>query len=109
MEKELIRNILTFKKSADLVYQNKDFTSATILLFKTLFVALDLVILRKVRLTPKDHTERFRILEKDFPPYYLLLDKFFSVYRSTYSTTIDEETCKEVKDNVEKVIKDLGI
>jgi uncharacterized protein (UPF0332 family) len=110
MEEELINNIKTFFKSAELVYQNKDYTSATMLYFKTLFVALDLIILRKLKKTPKDHTERFRILERDFPEEYFSLDKYFSVYRSTYSTTVDKDTCEEIRNYVNKTVKEnIGI
>ena len=110
MEEELVNNVKTFFKSAELVYQSKDYTSATMLYFKTLFVALDLMILKKLKKTPKDHAERFRILEKAFPEEYSSLDKYFSIYRSTYSTTVDGDTCKEIKNYVNKTIKEkLGI
>lgn len=110
MERELIHNIKTFLNSAELVYQSKDYTSATILYFKTLFVALDLMIFRKLKETPKDHTERFKILKKDFVEDYSSLDKFFPIYRSTYSTTIDRDTCEEIRTYVNKTIKkNIGI
>jgi len=97
MEEELLNNIKTFFKSAELVYKNKDYTSATMLYFKTLFVALDLLIFKKWKYTPKDHTERFRILQRDFVKEYGMLDRYLSVYRSTYSTTVDKNTCEEIR------------
>ena len=62
--------ILTFKKSADQIYGVNDFTSATILYFKTLFAIQDYILLQKIGYAPKDHTERFRLLEKEFPEEY---------------------------------------
>jgi uncharacterized protein (UPF0332 family) len=110
MEEELLRNIKTFFSSAELVYQTKDYTSATTLYFKTLFVALDLFLLRKIKIVPKDHSERFRLLEKSFPQEYSRLDKYFSIYRSTYSTIIEKETCEEIRKYVISIIKEkLGI
>ncbi len=106
MENELLNNIKTFSKSAELVYETKDYTSATILYFKAIFVALDLIIYRKSKSTPKDHTERFKILKKDFQNYYLALDKYFVIYQNTYSTTIDKETCEEIRKYVKNVIKE---
>ncbi|MBU1111860.1 MAG: hypothetical protein ABIG93_01845 [archaeon] len=105
MEKELMNNIKTFIASAELVYQNKDYTSATILYFKTIFVALDLIIYGKIKITPKDHSERFRILKKQFPEEYSQLDKYFSIYRSTYSITIDKDDCDEVRNYVKKLLE----
>lgn len=104
MKMELIENVLTFRKSAELVYQSKDYTSATILYFKALFVALDIIILRKTKKTPKDHSERFRILEKDFPEEYVHLDKYFNIYQSTYTITIKKEICEEIRTYVTNFI-----
>ena len=110
MEEELLNNIKTISASAELVYHNKDYTSATILYFKTLFMALDLIIFKKNKLTPKDHTERFKILQKDFPEHYISLDKYFSIYQSTYSTTVDQQTSEEIRKYVITIItQNFGI
>ena len=109
IEDELTKNVKLILKSADLVYLNKDYTSATILYFKTLFLALDLIILKSSGKTPKDHTERFRILQKDYPNLYESLDKYFKIYRDTYSISIDKETCGVIKDYVKRTIKEYKI
>lgn len=109
IQDELIKNIKIILKSADLVYLNKDYTSATILYFKALFLVLDFIILKFKGKTPKDHTERFRILQKDYPNLYESLDKYFKIYRDTYSISIDKETCEVIKDYVEKTIKEYKI
>ena len=106
MKEELLKNITTFYNSAEMIYKTLDYTSATTLYFKTLFVALDLKIFIKKKITPKDHTERFRILEKDFPKEYTDLDKYFNIYQSTYSRTIDKQTCEEIREYVTKYIKE---
>jgi len=109
MESELLQNIKTFLQSAELVYHSQDYTSATTLYFKTIFVALDLLVYRKLKLTPKDHADRFRILQKYFPEEYELLDKYYPIYRSTYSLTIDQQTAEEIRHYVRGKIKDFGI
>lgn len=105
----MIRNIKSFKSSADMVYTAGDYTSSTILYFKCLFVVLDLIILQKLGKTPKDHTERFNILKEGFPELYSFLDKHYPIYRQTYSLTIDKLKCDEVKKDVERVIKEYKI
>jgi|SRR3989338_5441491 len=102
-------NIRSFLKSAELVYKSGDFTSATILYFKTLFVIFDLLILKGLGRTPKDHGERFRILESNYPDLYTLLDKTYPIYRNTYTVKINKETADGVKKNVETVIKEQRI
>ncbi len=109
MEQELRNNITTFLRSAELVYTTKDYTSATILYFKCWFAALDLIIFRSKRKTPKDHTERFSILKSEFPTLYLPLDKYFQVYRDTYSLHIQKDKCDEVRDYVFTIIKEQKI
>ena len=109
MEKELLKNIKTFWSSAELVYKTEDYTSATILYFKCFFVALDYLLLKRTGKTPKDHTERFRMLEKDLPEIYKVLDKYFPLYRDTYSLNIEKYKCDEVKKHVADCIKKQGI
>lgn len=86
------------------MYRNDDYTSATILYFKAIFVALDHIIQHRLGRTPKDHTERFNILQKEFKEYYSRLDLKFQVYRDTYSKRISKEVCEEIRDEAEYLI-----
>ena len=70
---------------------------------------LDFAIFKAQGKTPKDHTERFRILEKDFIEFYVIMDKLFPYYRDTYSLTIPKKTCDQVKYYVEQIIKQQSI
>jgi uncharacterized protein (UPF0332 family) len=101
--------IIIFKNSADLIYNSKDFTSATILYFKTLFAIQDYILLKKIGYSPKDHNERFRLLEKEFPEEYKILDMEFNTYRNTYFKTISKETCIRIKIFVENAISNYNI
>ena len=109
MKEDLLNNIKTLLNSANLVYNSKDYTSATILYFKLLFTLLDYLILIRKGLTPKDHTERFKILKDWFKDEYLFLDKYFDVYRDTYSIMIEKEKCDKVKEHVKGIIEKYKI
>lgn len=109
MKQDLIKNIKSFRNSAQMVYNSGDYTSSTILYFKCLFVVLDFIILQKKGKTPKDHTERFEILKDEFSELYCFLDKYYPIYRQTYSLTIDKATCDEVKKNVERIIEEYKV
>ncbi len=109
MDAEFKAHISQFLSSAELVFSTGDYTSATILYFKTVFVALDLLIFQKLQKTPKDHAERFRILEHSFSQHYALLDSHYSIYRSTYSVSVDKATCEEVRAYVLSVTKEVGL
>ncbi|MBI2139488.1 hypothetical protein HYU14_01080 [Candidatus Woesearchaeota archaeon] len=96
--------VLTFKASADKIYADGDYTSALILYFKAWFALQDFILLRKTGQSPKDHSERFRLLQRKFPETYTLLDREFSTYRETYSKILDKETCERIKFIVENEI-----
>ena len=95
------KQILIFKTSADTLYISKDYTSATILYFKTLFAIQDFLLLERIGISPKDHTERFKQLRENFTDLFKELDIEFSTYRDTYSKIIDKATCNRIKRLVE--------
>ena len=103
------KQILVFRHSADTLYNSGDYTSATIVYFKTLFAVQDYVLLEEIGESPKDHVNRFRKLEKHFPDLYRELDMEFSTYRDTYSKIIDKETCERIKRIVENDIDKYDI
>ncbi len=99
------QQIMVFKSSADTLYKSKDYTSSTILYFKTLFAIQDFMLLEEIGESPKDHNTRFRKLETNFPHLFKELDIEFSTYRDTYSKIIDKDTCDRIKKIVENDIK----
>lgn len=99
------QQILVFKTSTGTLYSSGDYTSSTILYFKTLFAIQDFLLLEKTGESPKDHTIRFRKLEKHFPELFKQLDVEFPTYRDTYSKIIDKGTCNRIKRLVENDIK----
>lgn len=103
------QQILMFKSSADTLYLSGDYTSSTILYFKTLFAIQDFLLLEKIGESPKDHSARFRFLKKSFPDMFKELDIEFSTYRDTYSKIVDKETCNRIKKVVENDIKKYQI
>jgi hypothetical protein len=45
------------------------------------------------------------MLEDSYPDLYEFLDKYFKIYRDTYSISIDKETCDKIKENVKRIIE----
>ena len=85
------------------------YKNATILFSKALFALCDLVIHRKLSKLPKNHTERFRILEEYFPEIYSVVDSVFSHYTDAYSRPVLKETCEEIKNGIKKIERDNSI
>lgn len=90
-------------------FQEKKFNSATTLFFKSLAALADLFILKKEGKTPSSHTARFRILEEKHPKIYQILDKDFPFYQDSYTHKMDNETAAILKNDVEKIKKDLNL
>lgn len=80
------------------------YKNATILFSKALFALCDFIIYSKLKKFPKNHSERFRILEEYFPDTYNTVDRIFSNYTDAYSKPILKETCGEIKDGIKKII-----
>jgi len=85
--------------------ENKErYKLAVIAYFKAITQISDLIILRKKGFSPSNHTERFRLLEKEFPLIYKSVDSIFKTYQDTYSMPISEESCNIVKNEIKNII-----
>lgn len=109
LEESLAGNIRNFINSARIVYRTGDYTSSAILYFKALFSILDFIILKEKGFIPKDHGERFRILEENFPEHYRFLDKNFADYQKSYSSSVEKEVCDSIKEYVERLAKEQEV
>lgn len=94
---ELERTAKEFLRSARMLHSAGEKNSAGVLYFKAVFVLLDLRIFLAEKRVPKDHSERFRILERRFPELYGRLDRLFPEYQKSYSTRLEDRTVEEVK------------
>lgn len=81
----------------------KRYKNATILFSKALFALSDVLIEQKLHKLPKNHGERFRLLEKYFPETYKIVDNIFSHYTDAYSQPILQETCTLIKDGIKNI------
>lgn len=83
--------------------KNERYKNATILFSKSLFALCDLLIFKKLKKLPKNHTVRFRILEEYFPEIYAVVDGIFDHYTDAYSKPILKETCESIKNGIKKI------
>jgi hypothetical protein len=81
------------------------YKNATILFSKALFALCDFLIYSSLNKLPKNHSERFRILEGHFNDIYIIVDDIFSHYTDAYSKPILKETCIKIKNGISKINK----
>ena len=109
VKEELVKNIRSFIDSSDLLYERKEYTPATVLYFKALFGIIDYVLLTSGRGIPKDHSERFQVLQNFYPRLYVILDKLFPIYRETYTVSLSKQDCDEVRNHVRELVEEFKI
>src|SRR3989338_2778467 len=103
--KELEETFLEEYIGAQEQLEKQRYKNTLILLSKSLFALCDIVIYQKLHKLPKNHTERFRILEQYFPEMYPIIDNLFSHYTDAYNKPILKETCEEMNHGIKKIIK----
>jgi len=72
-------------------------------LSKSLFALCDLIIFNRLRKLPKNHGERFRILEEYFPDIYLIADNIFDRYTDAYSKPVLKQSSEEIINGIKKI------
>ncbi|MBT3408480.1 hypothetical protein HN415_07395 [Candidatus Woesearchaeota archaeon] len=103
---ELEETFIEEYSAAKLLIQNKMTKSATILLSKSLFALADYIIFKKYKKLPKNHSERFRILELKEPKFYIELDKMWSKYTDSYSKPTTKESTIQFLNIITKLINE---
>jgi HEPN domain-containing protein len=76
-----------------------NYNSCVVLYFKSLVALIDLYILRETGNTPSSHTERFRIVQKNFKEIYNILDKDFPFYQESYIQKMSKELAGVIKED----------
>jgi len=89
--------------------EKERYKNAVILLSKSIFALCDLIIHLKLNRLPKNHGERFRILEEYFKDIYSVVDDIFSHYTDAYSKPVLKETCTKIKEAIIKIAKNKNL
>lgn len=100
---ELKKTFIEEYSSAKILKEMNKLKSALILISKSLFALCDYIIFKRYSSLPKNHSERFRILELKEKKIYERVDSIWSKYTDTYSKPSNEESYKLLN----KVIKDI--
>lgn len=97
VENPLLENSKEFFESGEDNLKKKRYNAATDSFFKATVTLCDYYINKKIHLLPKNHTERFELLEINFPEVYKIIRKLFTSYRKTYNLKSDAEDALRTK------------
>ncbi len=106
---ELEDTFLEEYSSAELLEKEAKLKSATILFSKAIFALVDCILFKKYKVLPKNHAERFRILERREPELYSLLDALWNKYTDTYHRPAAEESISQLKEAIGRISRNENI
>jgi hypothetical protein len=104
IEDVLARNLAQYRRWGDKAYDADDLNTAVTLYYKALVAISDMIIYRKTGLVPSNHTERFRLMRREYPELYEVLDRDFAHYRDSYHLEIRREVVEVVRADVERFV-----
>ncbi len=108
-EKLLESNSLEYYKNALGAEKREEYNTSVTLFFKAMASLCDLHILRNKGFFPTNHSERFRILQKEYSDLYLKIDNDFILYQNSYRLKLDKSASEVLKHDVESLFKKLRI
>ena len=96
-------SIIEELNGAENEYNLSRYKNALILYSKAVFSLCDYIVALKKLKLPKDHSERFRILERHIPKLYPIVDRLFKIYTDTYLEQSDKESCGGMKNAIKEI------
>ncbi len=108
-ENLLESNALEYYRNGIVAEKRGEYNTSVTLFFKVIATLCDLQILRDKGSFPSNHSQRFRILEKEYPDLYLKIDNDFRLYQTSYRLKMDKNTSGVLKHDVEALFEKLRV
>lgn len=100
---ELKANAREYLEDADYLFNKGHYNSALNLYFKALVAICDHIILRDTGKLPRNHTERFRVLQARYHDIYDIVDFHFNNYRRAYLMRATKEWVEVLKNDAHQL------
>lgn len=104
----LTRNALEFLESGKDNFKKKRFNAAVSDFFKSIVIFSDSLIYEKIRILPKNHNDRFRLLKYYFRDIHDKISELFENYIKSYnlsSTKAEAEKLQEYANELENIVR----
>ena len=105
----LLENAKEYYNGALEAEKKANYNTSGTLYFKSFASLLDYYIYLEKGIIPKSHTDRFRILEKDYPDLYRKIDGDFEFYQKSYRERLTKEACEVLKKDARELFGLLNI
>ena len=94
---ELLKNVEEFLESGNENLTKKRYNVASSDFFKAIVILCDYMIYSEIKIMPKNHTERFSLLETYFQQIYKKVSLLFKTYTKSYNLRLSEKEASAVK------------
>ena len=105
---ELLKNIEEFLESGEDNLNKKRFNAAVSDFFKAIVILCDYIIYKEMRLMPKNHSQRFSLLERYFKEIYEKVSELFETYTKSYNLRLEEKDAVKLK-NYSNELKNFAL
>ena len=101
--KELLENAKEFLESGEDNLKKARFNAAVSDFFKAIATFCDYLIYSEIKLLPKNHNERFDLLEKYFQQIFNKVKELFEKYRESYNLRLTKEDALNLKNYAHEI------
>src|SRR3989338_1339856 len=95
--REILENAKEFLESGEDNLKKQRWNASVSDFFKTISNFCDYLIYREMRVSPKNHNERFYLLKKYFKEIYEEVFKLFKTYRDSYNLRLKKEDAENMR------------
>lgn len=103
---ELEKTFIEEYEAGELLLKNQMVKASIIMFSKATFALIDYLIFHKYLKLPKNHTDRFRILEIKEKEIYSNLSKIWSKYTDAYTKPSEHDSVNLFKEFIVKIIQE---
>jgi hypothetical protein len=97
MEDDILKNANESLESAEDDLKKNRFNSAIASFFRTIANLCDYIIYKEIKVLPKNHGDRFNLLEKYFPSIHVKVKEIFEIYRDSYNIRLSKKDALKVR------------
>lgn len=95
---ELIENAKEFLHSGEDNLDKKRYNAASADFFKAIVIICDYIIYTEIKRLPKNHADRFSLLEKYFPNIHSKVSSLFKIYIDSYNLKVPEKDALKTRE-----------
>ncbi len=108
-KEEIVATLKEFFEAAMDSEKKKRYKAAITLYYKALIEAADFLIFSKMNKVPRNHSQRFRWLRKQYKDIYTPASDLFKIYRATYNRNVTKQEMEKVKAGLIEILFKTGI